>query len=402
MKVLYYQCASGISGDMNLGAMLDLGIDPEYLLKELSFLGLGEEYEIKVRRETRKGIAGTRCEVCLKDHGTNHQGKHQHRTIRDIEKIIGESQLSESIKNRSLRMFHLLADAEAHVHGIDRNQVHFHEVGATDAIVDIVGTAICLEYLQVDKVVASTVELGGGFVSCEHGLLPVPAPAVLELLKGIPVSTGRVEHETTTPTGAVILVANADEFTDQMNLLINKVGYGVGKKDFTIPNVLRILLGTQIPKNEGKGSGLTADAVQYMIETNIDDMNPEFYELAEERLFGAGALDVFKTPIIMKKSRPGIKLSILTAKENLAAVEEILLRDTSAIGLRKYCVEKVILPRTMRTVKTKYGPVSIKTSYLEGKKIKEKPEYHDCRRIAIENNLSLTEVYKEVGKYLEE
>lgn len=402
MKVLYYQCFSGISGDMSLGAMLDLGVEQGFLLEELRRLGLEHEYEITVRKETRKGIFGTRVEVGLKDPAAKIHGEgHRHRTLGDIEKIIQESSLPAGVKNRSLRIFNVLAAAEAHVHGVAKDQVHFHEAGATDAIVDIVGTAICLEHLQVDKVMASTVELGGGVVHCEHGLLPVPAPAVVELLKGVPVSTGRVQQETTTPTGAAILAANVDEFTDREHLLIERTGYGLGQRDLDIPNVLRVFYAT-IPEGNGTKRETALNHGQYMLETNIDDMNPEFYELAEERLFGAGALDVFKTPIIMKKGRPGVKLSVLTAAENLRTIEETILRETSAIGLRRYQVEKVALSRKMDTLATKYGSVAIKTSYLGGLKIKAKPEYEDCKRIAKENNLTLNEVYREIFKISDE
>jgi len=443
MKVLYYQCFSGISGDMNLAAMLSLGVDPGYLLKELSLLGLDEEFQINIHTEQRKGITGIRVDVEVhshlqtypqedvhnyiheNDHAHNcehnyehnyehtrqydqtHCHAHQHvhvsyrRTLPEIQRVITESALPQAVQSRSLRTFDRLAEAEAKVHGIAKEQVHFHEVGAVDAIVDIVGAAICLEYLQVDKVIASRVELGGGFVHCEHGLLPVPAPAVLELIKGIPISTGKVQFETTTPTGAAILAANVDEFSDDQELIVEKIGYGLGKRELDIPNALRVILGTQQQeKNENSISKSLLGTTQYMIESNIDDMNPEFFELTEERLFQAGALDVFKTPIIMKKSRPAIKLSVLVNKDDVSTMEEIILRNTTAIGLRKYPVEKVMLARGIEKVQTKYGPIAVKVCYLDGKRIKAKPEFEDCKRIAKQNNLALNELYEEISRIL--
>lgn len=274
MRILYYDCFAGISGDMNLGAMIDLGVDADYLVNELKKLGLNNEYEIKVGRESRKGIEGTKVDVILKghdhchdeehchDHHTHdhchshdhsqhqqvnnhhhHSSDHVHRNLKDIEDIINSSELSANIKKISLNIFIKVAEAEAKVHGKPLYEVHFHEVGAIDSIVDIVGAAICLDYLKVDKIMASSIELGGGFVKCAHGLIPVPAPATVEILKGIPVKSGIVSFETTTPTGAAILAANVDEFTNNVDFIIEKAAYGVGGRDTEIPNVLRVYLG---------------------------------------------------------------------------------------------------------------------------------------------------------------
>ncbi len=408
MKVLVYDCFSGISGDMNLGAMVSLGVDPEYLIKELEKLNLPEQYKIRISNEKRRGIEGTRVDIILenqknnnKDHNENQHvlsyeksGKqdcphHHEQYARNLEEILGiirHSRLDDKVKIRSIRMFTSLAEAEAQVHGVDVSHVHFHEVGGTDSILDIVGAAICLEYLNVDKIMASRVELGGGFVRCLHGIIPVPAPAVLELLKGVPVSTGKVQHETTTPTGAVILATNVDEYTDNYSLRIQKTGYGVGKRDLDIPNVLRVLLGTLSPTT----------TQEYIIETNIDDMNPEWFEYIEESLFKSGAKDVFKTPIIMKKGRPAIILSVLVSSQNVEKIQNIIFKETSAIGFRKYPVEKVMLPREIRTISTKYGQIKVKYSFLAGNEYKVKPEYEDCKRIAREKNVPLQEIYKEI------
>jgi len=278
MKVLYYECLSGISGDMNLGAMIDLGVDPEYLQGELSLLHLTDDYEIHINKEKHQGITGTRVQVTVGNHD-----KHSYPyalKLYDILKIITGSMLADKVKSRSCKMFEMLAEAEAPAHGINKEEVHFHEGGALEAIVYIVGAAVCLEYLKVDKIVASPVELGGGLMPSQDGLLPVPAPAVLTLLRGVPVSIGRVWSEATTPTGAAILAANVNAFATSPDFTIERIGYGVGKSDTEIPNVLRVMVGNLINKEA---------TIQYMVETNIDDMNPEFFELVEERLFSAGA-----------------------------------------------------------------------------------------------------------------
>ncbi|GMA97279.1 LarC family nickel insertion protein [Pelosinus sp. IPA-1] len=271
MKVLYYDCFCGISGDMNLGALLDLGVDEAYLRQELSKLNLDVEYELQVKKDSKKGISGTRVDVVLKDamhvhkHDDHHHDEHHehhhhheaqadmesdsghthhaHRNLKDIENIVINSSLNDRVKKVSLDIFMKVAEAEAKVHGKPLYEVHFHEVGAVDSIVDIVGAAVCLDYLQVDKIMASSVQVGGGFVKCAHGIIPVPAPATVEILKNIPIKSGIVPFETTTPTGAAILAANVDVFTDHIDFSIDKIGYGIGHRDLEIPNVLRIYLG---------------------------------------------------------------------------------------------------------------------------------------------------------------
>jgi uncharacterized protein (TIGR00299 family) protein len=262
MKVLYYDCFCGISGDMNLGALLDLGVDEEYLRQELSKLKLNAEYELQVKKDNKGGISGTRVDVLLKeeihkhkhDHDHHHyqhevhtgvESHHAHRNLKDIENIIVNSSLSDRVKELSMAIFMKVAEAEAKVHGKSLDEVHFHEVGAVDSIVDIVGAAVCLDYLKVDKIMASPVQLGGGFVKCAHGIIPVPAPATVEILKNIPVKSGIVPFETTTPTGAAILAANVVTFTDKMNLSIEKTGYGIGHRDLEIPNILRVYIGCE-------------------------------------------------------------------------------------------------------------------------------------------------------------
>lgn len=248
MKILYYDCFCGISGDMNLAALIDLGVPKEYLEQQLTKLNLNSEYEIKIEKSVKLGITGTRVDVILKDKPDDHEEHvhnhgHHHRNLKDIEEIINSSDLSGKVKTLSLDMFMKVAEAEAKVHGKGLYEVHFHEVGATDSIVDMVGAAICLDYLKVDRIIASTVQVGGGFVKCAHGIMPVPAPATAEILKNIPISTGIVQFETTTPTGAAILAVNVNEFVPKVDFLIKKIAYGIGHRDLEIPNVLRVYLG---------------------------------------------------------------------------------------------------------------------------------------------------------------
>lgn len=385
MKVLYYDCFSGISGDMNLGALVDLGVDSAQLIEELSKLRIDSEYEISVKRGQKRGISGTKVDVTVRQ-----EGEVPHRNLQDIAAIIQGSGLNDAVKKSSLRMFQKIAEAEAKVHGKPIEQVHFHEVGAVDSIVDMVGAAVALDLLKVDRILASPVQVGGGFVKCAHGLLPVPAPATAEILRGIPIKSGIVPFETTTPTGAAILACHVEKFTDQMDFAISRTGYGLGSRDLEIPNVLRVYLG-ETPDAQGEER-----EEQYLLETNIDDMNPEFYGHVEELLFQAGALDVFKTPVIMKKGRPAVKLSVLTGAEKERAVSEIIWKETSSIGLRKCKVDKVMLRREMTAVRTEWGDVKVKISYYRGEPLKYKAEYEDCRKIAAENRVPLPAVYRAV------
>jgi pyridinium-3,5-bisthiocarboxylic acid mononucleotide nickel chelatase len=399
MKILYYDCFSGISGDMHLGAMIDLGVDPEYLIDQLKYLNL-TGYEIKISNDQRKGISGTRVDVVLSD-----KHSHHHRGLSDISKIIRDSELDKAVKERSLKMFTKLAEAEAKIHGKSVDEVHFHEVGAVDSIVDIVGAAICIEYIQPDRIMASEVELGGGFVKCTHGTFPVPAPATSEILEGVPVRTGAVRFETTTPTGALILACNVDEFAAMKGFSIEKTAYGIGQKDLEIPNVLRVYLanaGKQI--REGQNEVIPAedhsppDTVKaWILECNIDDMNPEMYGYVMDTLFELGASDVFITPIIMKKARPASKLSILCPPEKREELTEALLTHTTSLGVRSYEVDKTMLQRKISKLKTSYGEVTIKTAIYKGQKLKSKPEYEDCVRLAREHNIPVNQIYSEIS-----
>jgi uncharacterized protein (TIGR00299 family) protein len=399
MKVLYYDCFSGISGDMNMGAMIDLGVDKNYLIGEIKKLELND-YDIKVYSDKRRGIKGTRVEIVV--NGENVHGSCQethgapgHRNLRDIIRIINETGLSERVKKLSLEIFQKIACAEAKVHGKSIDEIEFHEVGAVDSIIDIVGAALCFDYLGVEKVYASPVELGGGTVKCAHGILPVPAPATVELLRGKPVKMGTLSYETTTPTGAAILATLVDEFTSGIALYIDKIGYGIGYRDPELPNVLRAILGevTETDKDVEEDEA-------FLLECNIDDMNPEFYESIMESLFAQGADDVFLTSIIMKKSRPAVTLNVLCGADRLEKIKEYILTRTSTLGTRSHLINKTTLRRDFSEVNTEYGVVRIKNAYYKGKKIKSKPEFKDCKKIADEKGVSLQQIYESIYRNL--
>ncbi len=382
MKILYYDCFSGISGDMNLGAMIDLGISKTFLVKELGKLNL-KGWKIIAEKDQRHGIRGTKVTVKLDGH------HHEHRNLDDIEKIINKSELDETTKEISRKIFMRVAKAEALVHGIPVEKVHFHEVGAMDSIIDIVGAAICFKALKVDEVHVSQVELGGGFVKCEHGTLPVPAPATAEIVAGMPVRTGGVSFEATTPTGAAILSALGTRFGSADSFRIMKTGYGVGQKDDpAVPNLLRVFLG----ETEAKKSG--HDAV--VLECNIDDMNPEFFEYISEKLFGAGASDVYISNIIMKKGRPGNILNVICEAGSEEMLKEIIFTESTSAGIRIFPFRKDTLSRKFVVINSPYGDVTMKRSFYKNRMVSFKPEYEECKRIALEKGIPLKEVYNNI------
>lgn len=388
MKILYYDCFAGISGDMNLGAMIDLGVNPDYLKTELQKLNI-EGFHLEIQKDIRRGISGTKATVVIEN-----PENEKHRHLRHVEELINQSTLSDKVKILSLKIFDLIAEAEAKVHNISKQAVHFHEVGALDSIADIVGAAICLDYLKVDKVMSSPIQLGGGMVKCAHGIMPVPAPATALIVQNVPIRTGLVQHEATTPTGAAILVATVDEFTDQIDFQIQKTGYGIGQRDISeVPNVLRVYLSenNKIPDN-------TRQEEAWMVECNIDDMNPEWYDHLFKKLFEAGANDVFLNPIIMKKSRPANMLSVLCNRNIILEIKTILFMNSTTIGMREYAVTKTVLERKEKEIETELGKVRVKCSYFQGKEIRFKPEIDDITRLATEHGLSLNEVEKIITK----
>lgn len=392
-KILYYDCFAGISGDMNLAAMIDLGVPEDHLRGQLALLGV-EGFRLNVRRESRKGISGTRVDVEVESAG---EGRgHAHTSFADIRALIERSRLPDAVKARSIGIFSLLAEAEGRVHSQPAEEVHFHEVGAVDSIVDIVGAAICLEYLNPDLIMASSVELGGGFVKSQHGMLPVPAPATAYLLRGKPVTSAATQLEMTTPTGAAILSACVGFFTDDKKFVIRDVGYGVGHRDTEVPNLLRVFLGEAAA---ARGEGTIPAS---LLECNLDDMSPEIAAYLMERLFAAGASDVYFTPITMKKSRPALMLSVLCDPQTEPRLVQLIVRETTTFGLRRIALEKTALHREERAVTTSLGSVRVKTGFLNGRAVKSKPEYEDCRRIAEERGMPLQEVYRRLAREIEE
>lgn len=383
MKIIGYDCFSGISGDMNLGAMIDLGIDQAYLIEELNKLNL-PGWELQVQKDQRHGITGTKVTV----RQTRHE--HAHRHLSDIDTIISSSALSDKTKELSLKIFTKIAEAEAKVHGVPVDHVHFHEVGAVDSIIDVVGAAICFLALGVEAVHVGSVELGGGFVICDHGKLPVPAPATAEIIKGIPVKKGGVDFEATTPTGAAILAALATTFKPDLIIKIEKTAYGIGHKEHPdVPNVLRVFLGETVTD-----SSPGHDALQ--IECNIDDMNPEFFEYISSKLFNAGVSDVFFSNLIMKKGRPGILLSVICENESAEMVKNIIFTESTTLGIRTFPFRKDTLVRKFETIPTLYGNLTVKRSYHNGTEVSCKPEYEECKQIAAAKGIPLKEVYNEV------
>lgn len=408
MRVLYFDCFSGISGDMTLGALIDCGVDCEKFKKELAKLNI-DGYEIDITRGMKNGISGTDVNVILEiDHdGNDHHDNdgndehnhedhhhehgmhsHAHRNLSDIEKIIDDSSLSVKVKELSRLMFKKVAVSEAKIHGKSMEEVHFHEVGAVDSIIDIVGTAICIEELKIDKFISSPVNTGMGFVKCQHGIIPVPGPAALEMLKGVPVYSMDINTELVTPTGAAIISTLCSEFGPLPRMVVERCGYGCGKKDIEIPNLLRVVIG----EDKKKDDYLT------MMECNIDDMNSEFYDYTMEKLFKDGALDVFMTNIIMKKSRPAVKLSVLCRNEDVDKLSGIIFANTSSIGIRRYPVERESLDRKMTEVITKYGPVRVKIAYRNGTEVNYAPEYDDVKKAAMNSGVPVKTVYNEAIK----
>ena len=381
LRAAYFDCYSGISGDMILGALVDLGVDPGKIRKALKTLDL-KGYKLKTSRVQRGLIAGTKVQVSL-----TKSSHHPARKYSDIKKLIADSDLSSTAKKNSLEIFKRIAQVEAAIHDTTMEKIHFHEIGAVDSIVDIVGGVVAIESLKLDKIYASPLNVGEGFVQCAHGCLPVPAPATLKLLQGIPVFSNGIKKELTTPTGAAMIGFYADKFGSLPAMKIVGDGYGAGDHIIAeMPNMLRVVLGE---------ISAESDEELVLIETNIDDMNPEFYEGTMESLFKAGALDVYLTPIIMKKSRPANKISVLSSETDRQAMTEILLHETSSFGVRYFRIGRTVLEREMKTVNISWGSVRIKIGKFNGKVIQISPEYEDCKKIAYKEKVPVKQVYEE-------
>ena len=403
-KILYYDASCGISGDMNLGALVELGVDFDYLCAELEKLNLAGEFKLERKNVIKNGIAATKIDVMpLKSqpHARSYAG---------IRQILESSNLSQSCKQRAGAIFRTIAQAEAKVHGTDVEQVHFHELGAVDSIADVAGAAICLEYLfenlGVSRVISSKIELGGGVAICDHGALSVPAPAVCEILKGVPVSLGRANFEMTTPTGAAILKACADEFRDSASFKIEKIGYGAGDKDAAgFANVLRVMICEAdedlYERNLGARSGYGEVCKQILISTNIDDMDAESFAFACEILRENGALDVFSRSIFMKKGRMGFELNALCRKQDAQNLKDLIFTHTTAIGVREIEVAKTELKREFARVQTKFGEIGVKISGSDQTQ-KAKPEFEDCKAAALAHSTTIEQVRKEALKIYDE
>ena len=413
MRAIYLDCFSGLSGNMLLGAFLAAGMPLETLEAELRRLPMAEEFRLKVSSVKKNGIAATYVDVellgeghehehahehsCEHDHGHANEGavplhehshEHHHRTMRDVRAILERSSLSAEVKETSLKIFGVLAQAEGKVHGMMPEDVHFHEVGAVDSIVDIVGAAICLDYLEIEKIFVSRVNTGSGTVHTQHGLMMVPAPATAELLRLFPTYHEGAAKELTTPTGAAVLAALA-EFSDHVpaDLLTECIAYGAGTWDLELPNVVRLYIG------ECKGGGKRDLS---LIETNIDDMDAQLFGYVSERLFALGALDVWTTPIYMKKNRPAHMLSVLVAEDKKAQCLSLLFSETTSIGMRVLHVdERVEAVRHTALVDTPHGKVRCKVSAYGGKIVSLSPEYDDCREIAAREGIPLKRVRQE-------
>lgn len=406
MKTLYFDCFSGISGDMTVGALLDLGADEKVLMGGLKQLKV-DGYSIRIEKKLKNGIAGTDFLVLLEEHegheghshephdhehdhhhehhhGQNHE--HVHRNMGEIERIINDSGLNERVRRLSLDMFRLVAAAEGKIHGKPAEEVHFHEVGAIDSIIDIVGTAICIDNLAPDRIVFSSLPLSRGFVKCQHGVFPLPAPATLEILINVPVYYTDINFELVTPTGAAIAKGLADEFGMAGALKAEKIGYGLGKRTYEIPNVLRVVLFNSPQKN--------ADKI-VEIETNIDDMTAEQMGSTVDKLFAGGALDVFFTPVFMKKNRPGTKLTVVCHPDKKDSLTDMMLRHTSTFGVRFSEKERSILDRDTVVLSTEFGSIRCKVGILSGEILKYSPEFEDCRAASEKYGKPVYEIYNE-------
>lgn len=367
-----------------MGALVDLGVSPGKIRKALKTLDL-KGYKLQTSQVQRGLIAGTKAHVKIEEISHSH---HKARKYSDIKKLLANSDLSSTSKKNALEVFKRIAEVEAAVHKTTVEKIHFHEVGAVDSIVDIVGGVVAIESLKLDRIYSSPLNVGEGFVECAHGCLPVPAPATLKLLKGIPTFSSGIKKELTTPTGAAMIGFFADQFGSLPAMKIIDDGYGAGDHIIPkMPNMLRVILGEVDEESD--------DEELVMIETNIDDMNPELYEAAMDSLFKAGALDVYLSPIIMKKSRPASKISVLSTETNREIMTQVLLQETSSFGLRYYKVGRTVLEREIISVKTIYGPIKIKIGRLDGKTLQASPEYEDCKHASNTRKVSVMLVYNE-------
>jgi pyridinium-3,5-bisthiocarboxylic acid mononucleotide nickel chelatase len=385
MKIAYFDCFSGASGDMILGAMLDAGLELTHLQQELAKLGLSH-YDVDKTAVVKNGISGSQALV----HVEQDHHHHHHRHLADITAIIESSTLDPVVKEKSIRIFNRLAAAEAKVHQTTADHIHFHEVGAMDAIIDVVGAVIGLQALKIDAIICSPLHVGCGTVECAHGTLPVPAPATAELVRGKPIYSSGVQGELLTPTGAAILTTLASDFGPLPSMTVDRIGHGAGTADRSIANMLRLFIGFAPHPDQTFAVEQTAT-----IETTIDDMNPQIYDYVMEKVLAMGALDIFFSTVQMKKNRRGTLVTILCRPELVTALSDFLFRETTTIGLRWHLDNRFTLQRDFVTVKTRFGAISCKTASLGDALINVTPEYDDCKRVAIEQRVPLKTVLEE-------
>jgi uncharacterized protein (TIGR00299 family) protein len=379
MKIAYFDCFAGAAGDMIVAAMLDAGLDAEHLRAQLATLGI-KGLDVRIAETTRAGLRAVKFEPVTPEQA-------EHRNLEQITKIIRESKITTKARETAVAIFDKLAQAEAVVHGKDPNEIHFHEIGALDSIVDIVSACIGLEALGVEKVYCSALSVGGGSVKCDHGKMPVPAPATAQLLKGIPITAGPIQAELLTPTAAAILTAVAEKFGPLPAMKIEAIGCGAGSMNpDEFPNVLRLILGQTVPEDSAD-----TDTV-CLLETNVDDVTAELIGFVTEKLLEVGALDVFSTAIVMKHSRPAVKISVICSPELTGAMEKVLFEQGLTFGIRKQLLQRTKLVRDLVPVQTEYGQIRVKTGVFSGKIIHAKPEFSDCVGAADKHNVAVKTV----------
>jgi uncharacterized protein (TIGR00299 family) protein len=383
MKIAYFDCFSGASGDMILGSLIDAGLSSRLLKEELGKLQI-PTIHLRVRKVLKVGISATQVIV----EGRNE--KRSHRSLKEILRIIERSPLQAEVKEKSREVFERIASVEAKIHRKPMEEVHFHEIGGLDSVVDIVGSVWGLCQIGVEEIHVSKINVGTGFVKSQHGILPVPAPATLSLMKGKPIFSSGVERELLTPTGAALLASLGSEFGPIPAMSVERIGYGAGRDDLPHPNLLRLIIGMSAPK-------FTKERAM-VIETNIDDMNPQFYDYVMEKLFSIEVKEVFLSPILMKKNRPATLLTVICPSEKLSSVIEFLLTETTTLGLRWREEERARADRTMLPLRTKYGEIRFKLARWEGRAINLSPEYEDCKRLALKKRIPLKDVFEEARK----
>lgn len=386
MKALYFDCSSGISGNMTLGALLELMDDKEYLVEQLQNLGI-DGYHLDVSKKVKNGITSTHVDVIVEEHHHHHEEHHHHRNLYDINKIIDDSSIEQRSKDLAKRIFLRVAKAESKVHNEPLEKVHFHEVGAIDSIVDIIGTAILINYINPDVIYSSIVNDGYGFIECAHGTIPVPVPATSEIFSNSEVVYKQIDIDTelVTPTGAAIIAELATKFSPMPAMKVERIGWGAGTKELRIPNVLKVSLGSIVENQE--------DVL--VMETNMDDCSGEILAYTVERLLENNALDAFFTPIYMKKNRPAYMLSVICYLKDKKELEDIIFSETTTIGIRYRSEKRTVLDRKKAMVETPYGPLEAKQVFHNGH-MYTYPEYESVKKVAQKNNVSLKEIYQVV------